>query len=231
MSNYNASMDYRGINVSGGGDFILPDPFDTINVRTLNIVDVNDDVYYTMPKEVPDIDGSVAVFKLDGTSSLQPYKATPSCFGWSDCGSGSIAPNTSVIPNTIILSFLSTGGVPLYNNPISASFVYNQPTGVLTCNEAGIYLIQQSYDIDSTPSAVIAPWIIGLYNRTSAKYYKGGQFSATPLVPTPSGGVTYSQVTYDTFTAGTELNIYGVNADPFNSINITSTYITIFKLG
>jgi hypothetical protein len=226
MSNFNASMDYRGINVSGQSN--LPNPFDEINVKTLNIVDNQNQPYYTMPQEPVIVDNSVAVFNIDGSSSLKPYTqypTNPSCFGWYDCGSGTIPANTITIPNIIIPSFIQTGGIPQYNNPVSSSFSFNQSTGIITCNEAGIYLIQQSYDIDSSPSAVIAPWIIGLYNRTSGRYYKGGQFSNVPV-----GGSNYSQTTYDTFTSGTQLNIYGVNSDPVNSINFTKTFLTIFRI-
>ena len=233
MSNFNASMDYRGINISGqGSDFILPDPFDEINVKTLNIVDDDDNIYYTMPREIPDIGGSVAVFESDGSSSLKPYApypASPSCFGWYDSGSGTIPPNSNV-PQYLIPSFLSTGGVPQYNNPISSSFIFNEPTGIITFLEAGIYLIQQSYDIGSSPSGVIAPWILGLYNRTSTRFYTGAARSQTPSDPLPVGRERFSQTTYDTFTAGTQLNFYGVNADPLNSITFNGIYLTIFRL-
>jgi hypothetical protein len=232
MSNTNASMDYRGVNISGG-PVILPDPVDLLNVKTLNIVDENNDPYYTMPQEPVLVDNSVAVFNIDGTSSLQPYTqypTNPSCFGWFDCGTGTIAPNTTILPNIITPSFIQTGGVPQYNSPISTSFVFNQATGIITCNEAGVYLIQQSYEIDSNPNPVIASWGIGLYNSTSGRYYKGGAFTASPSVPTPKGGTVYSQTTYDTFTVGTQLNIYGINADPVNSIFFTNTFLTIFRI-
>jgi hypothetical protein len=153
----------------------------------------------------------------------------PSCFGWYDSGFGAIPPNTIVVPNIIIPSFLQTGGFPQYNNPISASFVFNQTLGIITCNEAGIYLINQSYRIDSTPNFVSNPWSVGLYNRTSGRYYKGGSFTATPSLPNPPG-VVYNNTTYDTFTAGTQLNIYGVNSDAVNTVNIDSIYLTIFRI-
>jgi len=74
MSNFNASMDYRGINISGSGGepFVLPDPFDEINVKTLNIVDDDNNPYYTMPQQAPQIggDGAVPVFYDDGLSSF-----------------------------------------------------------------------------------------------------------------------------------------------------------------
>ena len=230
MSNFNASMDYRGVNISGTN---LPDPFELLNVKTLNIVDNQNQPYYTMPQEPVVVDDSVAVFNIDGSSYLKPYSQyplTPSCFGWYDCGSGTIPSNTTTIPNIIIPNFIQTGGIPQYNNPISSSFSFNQSTGIITCNEAGVYLIQQSYDIDSSPNRVTAGWIIGLYNRTSGRYYKGGAFTNTPVVPLPVGGRNYSQTTYDTFTAGTQINIYGVNADPVNSINFTNTFLTIFRI-
>jgi hypothetical protein len=135
-----------------------------------------------------------------------------------------------VLPNTIILNFIQTGGSPQYNNPISSSFSFNQATGIITCNEAGVYLIQQSYNVESSPSQVIAAWSIGLYNRTSGRYYRGAAFTATPVVPTPSGGIIYNQTTYDTLTAGTEINIYGINADAVNSIVFNNTFLTFFRL-
>ena len=233
MSNFNASMDYRGINISGQGQhFVLPDPFDEINVKTLNIVDDNNNVYYTMPREIPDHGGSVAVFETDGTSSLKPYApypANPSCFGWFDSGSGVIAPST-FSPTIIIPSFLTTGGSPQYNSPISTSFIFNQPSGIITCLEAGVYLIQQSYDVSSAPGNAIATWGIGLFNRTSGRYYRGGARLQTPNDPMPDGRETYNQTTYDTFTAGTQLNIYGTNADTVNSVNFVSMFLTIFRL-
>ena len=234
MSNFNASMDYRGINISGQGEpFVLPDPFDEINVKTLNIVDDSNNVYYTMPREIPDLGGSVAVFEVDGSSSLKPYApypASPSCFGWFDCGNGTIPPNTVTLPNTIIMNFIQTGGSPQFNNPISSSFIFNQPSGIITCLEAGIYLIHQSYNIQSSPNPVTNPWTIGLYNRTSGRYYRGGAYSAGSSNPMPVGGIIYNQTTYDTFTAGTQLNIFGINSDSVDSIIFNNTFITIFRL-
>ena len=229
MSNFNASMDYRGINVSGAN---LPDPVELLNVKTLNIVDNQNQPYYTMPQEPVVVDDSVAVFNIDGSSSLKPYSQyplTPSCFGWYDCGSGTIPANT-ITPTIVIPSFIQTGGAPQYNNPVSTSFSFNQVTGIITCNEAGVYLINQSYDIGSDPNNVISAWVVGLYNITSGRYYKGGQYTATPSVPMPDGRVTYSQTTYDKFSAGTELNIYGINSDPLNNINFVNTFLTIFKI-
>jgi hypothetical protein len=229
MSNFNASMDYRGINISGQGEpFVLPDPFDEINVKTLNIVDDSNNVLYTMPREIPDLGGSVAVFEVDGSSSLKPYApypADPSCFGWHDCGFGTIPPNTTTITK-IIPTFTETNFVPLYNNPISSSFVYNQATGVITCSEAGIYLIQQSYNVRSNPNANVGGWVLGLYNNTSGRAYKAGAPTSAII---NSIGVN-SETTYDTLTAGTEIFIYGTNSDPVNEIIFDRTYITIFRL-
>jgi len=234
MSNVNGSMDYRGFDISGqgGGPVILPDPFDEINVQHLNIVDRNNEIFYTMPRDIPDHGGSVAVFETDGSSSLKPYApypANPSCFGWFDSGSGSILPNT-VSPTIIIPSFLATGGSPQYNSPISTSFIFNQPSGIITCLEAGVYLIQQSYDMSSIPGNAIATWIIGLFNATSGRYYRGGARLQTPVDPMTNGRSTYYQTTYDTFTAGTQLNIYGFNADTANTVNFVSMFLTIFRL-
>jgi hypothetical protein len=54
----------------------LPNPINEINVKTLNIVDNSNVKYYTMPKEpVNNSQGSVSVFKSNGTSSLQAYDA------------------------------------------------------------------------------------------------------------------------------------------------------------
>jgi hypothetical protein len=73
MSIFNASMDIGGFYISGqGGPVILPDPFDEINVKTLNIVDNNNNPYYTMPQQAPQIggDGAVPIFYDDGLSSF-----------------------------------------------------------------------------------------------------------------------------------------------------------------
>ena len=88
MSN-NASMDYRGLNILGGTQQILPDPYDEINVKTLNIVDDDNQPYYTFPREENLIggDGAVAVFKNDGTSSLQVY-TEPAYFYMSNSNGG-----------------------------------------------------------------------------------------------------------------------------------------------
>jgi hypothetical protein len=229
MSIFNASMDIGGFYISGqGGPVILPDPVDLLNVKTLNIVDENNDPYYTMPQEPVLINNSVAVFNIDGTSSLQPYSEypiNPSCFGWHDCGFGVIPPNTITITK-IIPSFTETNFVPLYNNPISTSFVFNQATGVITCNEAGIYLIQQSFNVRSNPNANVGGWVVGLYNNTSGRAYKAGAPTSATIT---SIGVN-SETTYDTLTAGTEIFIYGTNSDPVNEIIFDRTYITIFRL-
>jgi hypothetical protein len=70
-------MDYRGFYVSGldtSGNPNLPDPIDVLNVKTLNIVDDLNVPYYTLPREtVDDVEGSVAVFKPNGTSALEAY--------------------------------------------------------------------------------------------------------------------------------------------------------------
>jgi len=59
---------------SGSG--ILPNPVDELNVKTLNIVSNANNPFYTMPREpVNNSQGSVSVFKANGTSSLQAYDA------------------------------------------------------------------------------------------------------------------------------------------------------------
>ena len=78
MSNFNASQDYRGITITSNE--ALPDPFEEINVKTLNIVDNNNSPYYTMPEQPVLTNNSVAVFNIDGSSSLTPltqYPTTP----------------------------------------------------------------------------------------------------------------------------------------------------------
>jgi hypothetical protein len=58
------------------GSSILPNPVDELNVKVLNIVDNNNVKYYTLPQiPVPDSQGSVPVFRPDGSSSLQPYSS------------------------------------------------------------------------------------------------------------------------------------------------------------
>lgn len=112
MSNFNASMDYRGINVSGGGGepFVLPDPFDEINVKTLNIVDDSNTPYYTMPQQAPQIggDGAVPVFYDDGLSSFGIH--TEPAYLYMASQSGGADPN-------------SRGGVPF--SDLSVTSLYN----------------------------------------------------------------------------------------------------------
>ena len=58
------------------GSGILPNPVDELNVKTLNIVSDANEPFYTMPREpVNNSQGSVSVFKANGTSSLQAYDA------------------------------------------------------------------------------------------------------------------------------------------------------------
>ena len=160
MSNINGSMDYRGFNISNE----VPDPFQKINVRELNIVNSTNVKYYTMPQQTVLNNNSVAVFNTDGTSFLTPltqYPVTPSCFGWQDSGSGDIPINALTVQ--LIPSFVTTPGlVPNYNSPISGSFSYNQVTGTITCNEAGIYLIQQSYFVTNPQTPTQFGFTIGL---------------------------------------------------------------------
>ena len=209
-----------------------------INDKSLDIIEVNSKTAYVSEKL--NLEGVVPADVFIGTDANfnvvektiptpPQYPTNPSCFGWYDCGFGAIPPNTTVVPNIIIPTFLQTGGFPQYNNPISASFVFNQASGIITCNAAGIYLINQSYRIDSTPNRSINPWIVGLYNRTSGRYYKGGSYTATPSFPNPIGAI-YNNTTYDTFTAGTQLNIYGVNSDGVNTVNVDEIYFTFFRI-
>ena len=53
-TNYNGSMDFQGRNVINQINQPippqdLPDPYDRINVKTLNIVDDNNNILYTLP--------------------------------------------------------------------------------------------------------------------------------------------------------------------------------------
>ena len=230
MSNFNASQDYRGITITSNE--ALPDPFEEINVKTLNIVDNNNSPYYTMPEQPVLTNNSVAVFNIDGSSSLTPltqYPTTPSCFGWQDSGAGDIPINALTVQ--LIPSFVTTPGlIPNYNNPIS-SFSYNQVTGTITCNEAGIYLIQQSYSVTNPQTPTQFGWTIGLRNVTSGKFYKCS--GKTPRFSDPNEGqeFSYSSATYDTFTAPTELTFFGSNSDPVNTVGYKGIYITIFRVG
>jgi hypothetical protein len=237
MSNTNGSMDYRGFNISGGTDtsgnpnIPLPDPFDTINVETLNIVDNQNQPFYTMPREIPDVGGSVAVFESDGSSSLKPYAsypANPACFGWHDSGAGIMPPNT-IITDILIPSFIQTGGLPQINSPI-VNFTYDIPTGIITCNQTGVYLICQSYDVMNASSPRQFGWVIGLRNRTSGRLYVGARKNGTFSDPNAGFEFSYEQTTYDTFTAGTQLNFFGENTDPINSIGYRNIFLTIFRL-
>jgi hypothetical protein len=213
-----------------------------INDKFLDVKEINsEDVYISkklnlkgvVPADVfigTDVNFNVIEKILPSPPPPSPYPVNPSCFGWYDSGSGAIPPNTIIVPNIIVPSFIQSGGFPQYNNPISASFVYNQTTGIITCNEAGIYLINQSFEIYSTPNRATENWIIGLYNRTSGRYYKGGSYDATPASPNPENTVIYNNTTYDTFTAGTQINIYGENPDPVNTIIFETSYLTFFRI-
>lgn len=96
MSNFNASQDYRGFTVSnsGGGSVNpippeLPDPFDEINVKTLNIVSDENQPFYTFPREENLVsgDGALTVFNADGSASLQAY-TQPAYFYMSNSSGG-----------------------------------------------------------------------------------------------------------------------------------------------
>jgi hypothetical protein len=96
MSNFNASQDYRGFtisNSSGGGvnpiPPELPNPFDEINVKTLNIVSDENQPFYTFPREENLVsgDGALTVFNADGSSSLQAY-TQPAYFYMSNSSGG-----------------------------------------------------------------------------------------------------------------------------------------------
>jgi hypothetical protein len=138
MSNINGSMDYRGFDISGltGGTnppppFNLPDPFDTINVETLNIVDNQNQPYYTMPKEQNLIggDGAVAVFNADGGSSLQSH-TQPAYMYFQSNPAQFISPSQ----NTILI--LPEGRVRTqYNiNLNSVSSFFTMPAGTYLVN-------------------------------------------------------------------------------------------------
>jgi hypothetical protein len=138
MSNTNGSMDYRGFNISGldtsGNDptpIILPDPFDTINVETLNIVDNQNQPFYTMPKEQNLIggDGAVTVFNADGGSSLQSH-TQPAYMYFQSNPAQFISPSE----NTILL--LPEGRVRTQYNIIlnSVSSFFTMPAGTYLVN-------------------------------------------------------------------------------------------------
>lgn len=138
MSNINGSMDYRGFDISGQGGgtnppppFVIPDPFDTINVETLNIVDNQNQPYYTFPKQQNLIggDGAVAVFNADGGSSLQSHTQPAYMYFQSNPGQF-ISPSE----NTILL--LPEGRVRTqYNiNLNSVSSFFTMPPGAYLVN-------------------------------------------------------------------------------------------------
>lgn len=135
MSNINFSMDYRGIDISGGrgGNIIIPDPFDEINVKTLNIVDDGNLPYYTMPREeVKNDEGSVAVFKPDGSSSLQAY-TSPAYLYYQDLTSQSI-PATEIQNIILFETGLRTGYNISLINPNSSNSAFRMPIGTYLVN-------------------------------------------------------------------------------------------------
>jgi hypothetical protein len=200
-----------------------------IDDKFIDVKEVNTEDAYISKKL--NLKGVVPADVFIGTDAnfnivAKSVSSVPSCFGWYDSGAGTIPPNTITLPNIIVPSFLQSGGFPQYNNPISSSFIFNQSTGIITCNEAGVYLINQSYVVGSIPNATTIPWVLGLYNRTSGRYYTGAsQNAGSPFLTGKFG-----QTTYDTFTAGTQINIYGENPDPVNSIIFSGMYLSFFRI-
>ena len=135
MSNINGSMDYRGFNISGGSDtsgnnppYVLPDPVDVLNVKTLNIVDNNDQPFYTMPKEQNLIsDGALPVFNPDGTSSLQPY-TQPAYFYMANSSGG------ADIDSRGSIAFSANKINSLYNITRLNDLNLSLPKGTYLCN-------------------------------------------------------------------------------------------------
>jgi hypothetical protein len=135
MSNINGSMDYRGFNISGGSDtsgnnppYVLPDPVDVLNVKTLNIVDNNNQPFYTMPKEQNLIsDGALAVFNPDGTSSLQPY-TQPAYFYMANSSGGADVDSRGSI------AFSENKINSLYNIIRNDDLNLSLPRGTYLCN-------------------------------------------------------------------------------------------------
>jgi hypothetical protein len=152
----------------------------------------------------------------------------PACFGWYDCGTGNMPPS-NIITNILIPSFVQTGGLPQINSPI-VNFTYDVLTGIITCNETGVYLICQSYDVFNPPNPTQFGWTIGLRNRTSGRIYIGARKNGTFSDPNAGLEFWYGQTTYDTLTAGTQLNFCGQNADPINSVDYRNIFLTIFRL-
>ena len=200
MSNINGSMDYRGFDILGQG---------------------GEGSGITGPTGPAGPIGPIGPTGPIGT-------VNPSCFGWYDSGAGSMPPNT-IITNILIPSFVQTGGLPQINSPI-VNFTYDVLTGIITCNQAGVYLICQSYDVRNALNPTQIGWTIGLRNRTSGRIYIGARKNGTFSDPNAGFEFSYEQTTYDTLTSGTQLNFCGENTDPINSIDYRNIYLTIFRL-
>lgn len=201
MSNINGSMDYRGFDISGQG---------------------GEGSGITGPTGPTGPAGPI------GPTGPAGYSVNPACFGWHDSGAGTMPPNT-IITDILIPSFIQTGGLPDINSPI-VNFTYDVPTGIITCNQTGVYLICQSYDVKNASNPRQFGWVIGLRNRTSGREYVGARKNGTFSDPNAGFEFSYGQTTYDTLTSGTELNFFGENTDPINSIDYRNIFLTIFRL-
>jgi len=187
MSNTNGSMDYRGFLISGGTDtsgndptpIILPDPFDTINVETLNIVDNQNQPFYTMPKEQNLIggDGAVTVFNADGGSSLQSH-TQPAYMYFQTNPAQFISPSQ----NTILI--LPEGRVRTqYNiNLNSVSSFFTMPAGTYLVN----FNCQYKSGTPTNPTGMYVSVNGALINLADAPF---SYFLNTPFIP-----VAWSQI-------------------------------------
>jgi len=182
-TNYNGSMDFQGRNVINQINQPippqdLPDPYDRINVKTLNIVDDNNNILYTLPQQhVPDPNGDVIVLNYNGTSSLQPYIQPIQAFLSAESPQNSptlfYVQNGQTLPVPWTLSDTLLNENFIYDDASSAYKVLVDGTFRLTFNVS----ISWSASIGTIYSIFLTPTVNGNPVSTKTVYFTGNQGS------------------------------------------------------
>lgn len=199
----------------------LPDPIDEINVKTLNIVDNNAVTYYTMPKQaVNNSQGSVAVFRADGSSSLEPYSATAYMYLQNGF-------NAQLIQASTRAALLLNGGT---NIKTRYNIFLNQPN-TSQCNftmPVGTYIVNFNCNLNYT----IQTNFIGMYASVN-----GAHITNTRDMPFSDGGtrnpaipICWSQ-TINIASAADTVQILVDNLSNTGTVTISAININIFKIG
>jgi len=199
----------------------LPNPINEINVKTLNIVDNSNVKYYTMPKEpVNNSQGSVAVFKANGSSSLEPYSATAYMYLQNSFDPQVIAASTR---SALILD----GGT---NIKTRYNIFLNQPN-TSQCNftmPVGTYIVNFNCNLNYS----IVTNFIGMYASVN-----GAHIANTRDMPFSDGGIRNPAVpicwsqTINIASAADTVQILLDNLSNTGTVTVNSININIFKIG